>query len=267
MTAVPADPTAGFVEIGATVGSIALALPRIVAAFLVMPLLNGQNMPALVRNSFFVSLAVIVYPLSAAVPLNAIATAALPLIILKELFIGSFLGFTFSSVFWAISAAGNLIDTKVGSNFASVVDPIQGHQTSLTGQLLTQLSGWAFMASGAFTLFLQLLMTSYTVWPVAQLLPHLAPRAEQLITDEFAALLTLSLLLAAPALVVMSLLDLSLGLINRYAQQLNVFSLTMPIKAWIATWIVLLSLGTFVEVITRRLFANRGLLGLLRHVL
>jgi type III secretion protein T len=60
---------------------------------------------------------------------------------------------------------------------------------------------------------------------------------------------------------------LSLGLVNRYAQQLNVFSLTLPLKAWVATWIVLLSLGTFVEVITRHLFVNRGLLNLLRPLL
>lgn len=251
--------------IGTAVNSIALSLPRIIAAFLVLPLLNGQNMPALVRNSFFVSLGIIVYPVAASVPAQNIAQGLWPLIVLKELFIGGFLAFLFSSVFWAVSAAGNLIDTKVGTNFAATADPIQGHETSFTGQLLTQLAAWLFMASGAFTLFLDLLMTSYSVWPVSQMLPNLAPRVEQLAVDEFSALLTLALMLAAPALVVMSLLDLALGLINRFAPQLNVFSLTMPIKAWVATWIVLLSLGTFVEVITRRLFANRELLEILRR--
>ena len=251
--------------IGTAVNSIALSLPRIIAAFLVLPLLNGQNMPALVRNSFFVSLGIIVYPVAASVPAQNIVQGLWPLIILKELFIGGFLAFVFSSVFWAVSAAGNLIDTKVGTNFAATVDPIQGHETSFTGQLLTQLTAWLFMASGAFTLFLDLLMTSYSVWPVSQMLPSLAPRVEQLAVDEFSTLLTLALMLAAPALVVMSLLDLALGLINRFAPQLNVFSLTMPIKAWVATWIVLLSLGTFVEVITRRLFENRALLEVLRR--
>jgi type III secretion protein T len=267
MSVVPTGPVTGIFTLGSTITSIALCLPRIVAAFLVIPLLNGQTMPALVRNSFFVSLAVLIYPLAAAVPLRDVATAAWPLIIVKELFIGSLLGFMFSSVFWAISAAGNLIDTKVGSNFAAVVDPLQGHQTTLTGELLTQLAAWAFMASGAFRLFLQILMTSYTTWPVAELLPRLAPRAEKLVTDEFAGLLTLALLLAAPALVVMSLLDLTLGLMNRYAQQLNVVSLTMPIKAWVGIFIVLLSLGTFVAVITRHLVENGGLLNLLQQAL
>ena len=192
---------------------------------------------------------------------------ALPMIIVKELLIGLYLGFIFSAIFWAMSAAGNLIDTKVGTNFAATLDPIQGHQTSLTGELLSQLAAWLFMASGAFTLFIDLLMTSYTVWPVAQLLPPLKVAARELAIGEFGSLMTTALLLAAPALVVMSLIDLALGLVNRYAQQLNVFSLTMAIKAWVATWIVLLSVGVFVEVALHRLFESRGLLTELRRVL
>ncbi len=257
-------------HIGATAGAIALTLPRIIAAFLMLPLITGETMPPLVRNSFFVSLAIIAYPVAAATavnPLEGVAQVLWPLLVIKELFVGTLFGFLFGSVFWAVSAAGNLIDTKVGSNFAATVDPLQGHETSLTGQLLTQLAGWLFMSSGAFTLFLGLLMKSYALWPVAGMLPRAAPLGEAMIIDEFASLLTLALLLSAPALVVLSLLDLSLGLINRYAQQLNLFSLTMPLKAWVATWVVLLSLGTFVETITRHLFAKQGLLNLLRSLL
>jgi type III secretion protein T len=253
-------------QLGGLIGAIALTLPRIAAAFLVLPLVSGQNMPALVRNSFFVSLAILIYPLAAAAPPVAAATGTWPLIILKELFIGVFIGFLFGAPFWAISAAGNLIDTKIGSNTAMLLDPIQGHETSLTGQLLSQLAAWLFLASGAFTLFLDLLMRSYTLWPVGHMLPPLTVLGQNLAIDQFGSLLTVALMLAAPALVVLSLIDLCLGLINRYAQQLNVFSFSLAIKAWVATWIVLLSLGTFVEVVTMRLFENRGLLRLLQRI-
>ena len=258
------SPVAG---IGATVSSIALVLPRIVSAFGVLPLLSGRNIPALVRNSFYVSLSIMIYPIAAAAPATGPAPVAWPLLVVKELFIGLYLGFVFSAVFWAMSAAGNMIDTKVGSSIAGILDPIQGHDTSLTGDLLSQMAAWLFMASGAFTLFLELLMTSYTVWPVAHMLPPLRAAGRALVIGEFGSLLTTALLLAAPALVVMSLIDLALGLVNRYAQQLNVFSLTLPIKAWVATWIVMLSLGAFVEVVMRRLVENRGLLHELQRVL
>lgn len=262
-----ADPMQGLTSIAAVVQSIALTLPRITAAFLVLPLLTGQNIPPLVRNSFLVSLAVMIYPIAAAVPSAPLTELDWPLIVVKEVLIGAGLGFLFSSIFWAVSAAGNLIDTKAGTNFGAMIDPLQGQQTSLTGLLLSQLTAWLFMASGAFTLFLDLLMSSYSQWPVTRMLPPLPAAGQNIMIAEFSSLFTTALLLAAPALVVLSLIDLSLGLINRYAQQLNVFAFAFPIKAWVATWIVLLSLGTFTAVITHRLFENRGLLHVLQRVL
>ncbi len=233
---------------GNNVLGIALTLPRIVAAFLALPLLSSSSMPPLVRNSFFVSLSIVVFPLAAAVsPYSAMGDGMWPAIIVKELFIGLAIGFTFGIVFWAIGAAGNLIDAKVGTTMASIVDPLAGHQTSLTGAFLSQFASWLFMASGAFLLFLDLLLTSYQVWPVAEFMPRLTQ--------------------AAPALVVMSLMDIGFGLINRYAQQLNVFQLALPIKAWVGTWIVLLMLGVLVQVVLQNIVQNKSLLGLLRGVL
>jgi type III secretion protein T len=262
------EPMQGFTEVATLVGSISLTVPRIAAAFIVLPLLTGRSIPPLVRNSFLVSLAVMIYPMAAAVPPDATPIATQwPLIVIKEVFIGAGLGFLFSSIFWAVSAAGNLIDTKAGSNFAAAMDPMEGEETSLTGLLLSQLTAWLFMASCAFTLFLDLLMSSYAQWPVARMLPPLPASGQSVMIEEFSSLFTTALLLAAPAIVVLSLIDLSLGLINRYAQQLNVFTFAFPIKAWVATWIVLLSLGTFAAVVTHRLFENRGLLHVLQRVL
>lgn len=253
---------------GDNVMGVALTLPRIAAAFLMLPLLTSETVPALVRNSFFVSLALVVFPIaSVAAPFSAGSAGPWPLIVVKEIFIGLVLGYSFSAVFWAIGDAGNFIDTKVGSTMASIVDPLAGHQTSLTGAFLSQLTAWLFMSSGAFAVFLDLLLSSYSTWPVNSFLPHLKPAAEQFLVDQFSYQMTMALLLSAPALVIMSLVDLSLGLVNRYAQQLNVFTLAMPIKAWLSTWIVLLMLGVFVEVVLRKLFENKALLATLRSLI
>lgn len=248
--------------------ALALTLPRIVAAFLMLPLLTSENMPAMVRNSFFVSLAIVALPVAAAAaPTAQLGEAAWGLIVVKEIFIGLAIGFSFGVVFWAIGAAGNIIDTKVGTTMASVLDPIQGHQTSLTGLFLSELAAWLFMASGAFILFVDLLLTSYTLWPVMSHLPALGEGGRLWFVEQFGFLMTLMLVLSAPALVVMSLLDLGLGLMNRFAQQLNVFMLALSIKAWVAVWILLLMLGLIVELILRTLVEHRGLLELLQKIL
>ncbi|MFC4763252.1 type III secretion system export apparatus subunit SctT [Dyella koreensis] len=256
-------------ELGNQLTGVALTLPRIVAAFLVLPLMTSDTVPSLVRNSFYVSLAILVYPLAAAAsPSLTVMTGSTWIMVLgKEFFLGLLIGFCFGMVFWALGAAGSVIDTKAGASMAMDMDPIAGQQSTLTSVFLMQLATWLFMVSGAFTVFLDLLMSSYAIWPVASMLPPLKAGGMNFFVGQFSYLMTAVLVLSAPALVVMSLVDIALGLVNRYAQQLNVFALAMPIKAWLSSWVLLLALGAMVEVVMRKLFENRGLLRALQHIL
>lgn len=255
--------------LGDQLTGVALTLPRIVAAFLVLPLMTSETVPALVRNSFYVSLAILAYPLAAAAsPTMTVMTGATWIAVLgKEVFIGLLIGFCFGMVFWALGAAGAVMDTKAGSSMAMDMDPIAGQQSTLTSVFLMQLATWLFMVSGAFTVFLDLLMSSYALWPVASMLPPLKAGGMDFFVGQFNYLMTAVLVLSAPALVVMSLVDIALGLVNRYAQQLNVFALAMPIKAWLSSWVLLLALGAMVEVVMRKLYENRGLLKVLQSIL
>src|SRR3546814_1155246 len=87
-------------------------------------------------------------------------------------------------------AAGNILDTQVGMSMASIFDPIQGHQTSLHGQFLSQFAAYLFMASGAFLVFLDLLLTSYTVWPVMSFFPDIKVAGIHLFVGQFSYLMT-----------------------------------------------------------------------------
>lgn len=254
--------------LGNPVLTVALVLPRVIGAFLMLPLMTQQTVPPMVRNSFMVSLAIMTLPVAlGGLPMENLGTIEWPIIILKEIFIGVAIGFCFGIVFWAVSAVGSVIDTQVGMSMAQVFDPIQGHQVTLHGEFLSQLATWLFMASGAFLVFLDLLMGSYVLWPVASYFPNLPAAGMNLFVGQFDYMMTTVLVLAAPVMVIMLIIDLSFGLVNRYAPQLNVFALTMPIKAWLATALILLLLGVYVEILLDRLGSNRYLLGILRQAL
>lgn len=246
--------------------ALGLTLPRIIGAFIMLPLISPQNMPAMVRNSFLVSLAIVALPIVVATaPPGTMSTLSWPALVVKELFIGIAIGFCFGIVFWAISAAGNVIDTQVGMSMATVFDPIQGHQTSLHADFLSQFAAWVFMASGAFLIFLDLLLGSYALWPPTSFYPDLPAAGMNLFVGYFGYFMTTLLVLAAPVMVILLIVDLAFGLMNRYAPQLNVFALTLPLKAWAATGIILLLLGVYVEVLVRRLHDSQGLVELLRR--
>lgn len=245
--------------------ALGLTLPRIAGAFIMLPLLTRQNMPAMVRNSFLVSLAIIALPIAlAGLPAGGMPAVEMAPIVLKELFIGIAIGFVFGIVFWAIGAAGNILDMQIGMSMASIFDPIQGAQSSLHGTFLSQFAAWLFMASGAFLVFLDLLLGSYAVWPVTTFYPDVGTAALHLFSGQFNWLMATALLLAAPAMVILLVIDLSFGLVNRYAPSLNVFALTLPIKAWLATAIILLMLGVLMQFVLQRLGDSHGLLDVLR---
>lgn len=239
---------------------LGVATARVAATFLLLPMFSSETVPSLVRNSIFVSLGVVSLALQPPLDPSLLGPGQWATIILKEVFVGIVIGFFFGSVLWALEAAGNIIDTKVGATLAQVVDPLSGHQTSLNGALLGRLAGVLFVASGGLSLLLRVLMESYAIWPVASPMPALTGSSLALFEGEFGRLMVLATLFAAPVLTVLFLIDAGLGLMNRFAQQLNVFTLSMSIKAFAATFVILLLLGSYVTAILRDIAARPGVI-------
>ena len=233
---------------------------RIAVAFLLLPIFSTDTVPAMVRNSIMVSLGIISLVLQPPLDTSIISATQWVGIFAKEVFVGLIVGFFFGSVLWALEAAGQIIDTKVGATLAQVVDPLSGHQTSLNGALLGRLAGIVFIFSGGLSLLVQVVMESYALWPIAAAMPRLDPRGLALFEAEFGRLMLLATVFAAPVLTVLFLIDMTLGLMNRFAQQLNVFTLSLSIKSFAATAVILLLLGSYVEAIVRDIQSRPGII-------
>jgi type III secretion protein T len=258
------NPMPEFASLSQAVMSLAVVLPRIAAAFLLLPFFTSEMLPPLVRNVFFVSVAFVVMPLVLQDPLPpTLSGTALVPILLKEIFIGVAIGFTFGIVFWALEAAGQVIDTKVGSGMGQLVDPLTGAQTTLIGAYLGRLGAYLFAAFGGLHVFVDLVLSSFRIWPVLDPLPDLRAVGALFFIERFDDLMRIMLLIAAPALVLLTLLEVGLGFVNRYAPQLNVFVLSLALKSWLAILILLLTVGTVASFITDWLADQRGLLQIL----
>ncbi len=252
---------------GGSVVDLALSLPRIVVAFIVLPLMSGDIVPPMVRNVFTVVIALSLLPLLAgAGPVGASSPGILSLF-LKEAFIGLAIAFTFSIFFWALEGAGEIIDAKIGTTLAQIVDPVLGHQTTLTATFFARLAAFLFVASGGLQIFIGLLLQSYLVWPVDAALPVLDWSSDVIFVTRFSDLVVLMLLLASPALVLLSLVEFGFGLVNRFAERLNVFSLSFAVKAWLSTFIIIVVLGVIVEQLLHWLASQTGLLDELQRTL
>ncbi|MCD5330845.1 type III secretion system export apparatus subunit SctT [Chromobacterium piscinae] len=220
------------------------AMMRPLGAMLLLPLFSPSMLgSALIRNALALMATLPALPLLAplALPDPIQAPAAYALLLASELAVGLLLGFSAAIPFWAVDMAGFALDTLRGASMAGVLNPLIGGQSSPMGALFSQLAAVLFMALGGFHAFLSALYASYQQLPPGMGW-HWSSQFIPLLQRQWQLLYTLGLGFAMPALVMMVLVDLALGLINRSVQQLNVFSLSMPIKSLVALLMLIIGL-------------------------
>jgi type III secretion protein T len=226
---------------------VALIMSRMLVAFSVIPLFVGNGVPAFIRVVFVGGLSLALLPLA----LSDEALATLPLIsapiyIAKEAAIGLVLGLLASVGFWALYAAGAIIEYQAGMAFATTIDPLTGQDESLLGSLLVRLFTTLFLITGGLLSLLSLLFDSYVAWPLSSLMPVVDnPRLVTIMLQGLAQLLTTALTVAAPFVIMMLLIEVAFGMLSRFAPLLNVFFVVLPLKV-LALALMLLLYGMVV---------------------
>lgn len=235
---------------------VGLAGARFGFAMALIPLFSLEMVPPLVRNSLIItfgSVAFVMQPPFAATDFTAAFWAQL---IFKEAVIGLMIGFVFGAILWALEAAGEIIDAKTGATIGQILDPGSGGQTSLTGAFMARLAHVVFVSAGGLMLFVGTIMESFAVWPMTKAWPHFSQGGLVIVESEFGRLLALSFLFAAPILTLLYVIDASLGLLNRFAQQLNVFSLSLSIKSFAAGAFLIMLVPLFAQAVIADLAAR-----------
>lgn len=214
---------------------VGLASTRFAVAFLLLPVFSPETVPALVRNALFVAFGIATLAVQPLPEVAAWAAADWLQRFGREAVLGVGFGVFIGSVLWAFEAAGEIVDTKVGATLAQVMDPLSGHQTSLSGALLSRLAMVVFMAGGGFLVMVGVLVQSFALWPLAEPGLVLRPEGLGLFEQALGDFALLALLLAGPVLLLLYLIDAALGLVNRFAPQLNLISISMSLKGVAAT--------------------------------
>jgi type III secretion protein T len=247
---------------------LGISTVRLAVAFLLLPMFTQEAIPPLVRNSLFLGLAVITLTLQPSASPASLDAARWLMLFAKEAFIGIAIGIFASSLLWAIESAGQLIDAKAGTSLGALIDPMNGQQTSNSGLFLARLGTFVFMASGGFMFLVGVLLESYALWPVMTPMPELRPDAASGFEQALGRMMLLMLLIAAPVLLVLYIIDAALGLVNRYAPAVNLLTIAPPLKSLIATVVLMILLGSFIDLLVQE-FTQRipGILTTLQKLL
>lgn len=235
---------AAYAELRAFVAAWGLTQPRILALFVAVPLFARQLMPGLLRFALAGGIGLLAAPPLVAQLDQVPQGLALVLWAGKEAALGFALGFVLALPFWAFEAAGFFIDNQRGASIAATLNPLTGNDSSPLGQLFNQAFVVFVFASGAFGLLLSALYDSYALWPVLRWQPGLADGGAVLWLGQLDMLVRTALLWSAPVIVAMFMAELGLALVSRFAPQLQVFFLAMPVKSGLALLVLAVYMGT-----------------------
>lgn len=234
--------------------AISVGLPRILMIMAILPFMGSQILTGQIKFAVAFSVYLVLHPMVleqvSITESGMLFFLHLMALLLKECILGLCLGMLVGILFWAIQSAGFFIDNQRGLTQAMGADPLSGEQTSPLGSFFFQAIVYIFFSGGVFLVFLQFLYTSYILYPVGELLPVSAFANEGfplLFASQVGYLMEIMLLFSGPIVVACLLTDISLGLVNRFAAQLNVYVLAMPIKSGIASFLLIFYFALLVK--------------------
>jgi flagellar biosynthetic protein FliR len=216
-----------------------LVVFRLAGVMLMTPVFSSPRTPKRVKALLVIVLAFGVSGGVRAVPLPD-TTWELTIGIGGEMAFGAAMGMLVSFVFVAAQWAGEMIGIEMGLNMSQIFDPAMGHAGSLTGDVYYFLTLAVFLTINGHHALLNAVAASF------DFLPLLSLGVDKPLLNTVVGMLqsatVLALRLAAPMLMTVLIVDLSLGLIGRAMPQFNVMQVGMSLRSLVGLVIVIVGL-------------------------
>lgn len=148
-------------------------------------------------------------------------------VVFNEMVIGLAMVLAVYALFAALSIAGRILDFQSGFGAANLFNPATNNQDPLIGTVFVMAGAVWFFLSDTYLLVIKALALTIEVWP---------PGKGMSLTDLDAPLYVMGMmfsygiLVAAPVLIVLYLVDTGVAVMARSMPQINVYFLFLPLK-------------------------------------
>ncbi|SHM49342.1 flagellar biosynthetic protein FliR [Duganella sacchari] len=232
--------TVSSADINMWVAGLLWPLTRILALIAASPVLGNSAVPASIKVSLGVGIAVIVAPAVPAWPATDPLSMAGMLIVLQEMLIGLAMGFSIRIIFAAVEMAGEISSLTMGLGFATFFDPSTQGRSSAISQFLSLVATMAFLAVNAHLVLLSTLVESFSTLPVSSI-PIYGGGFKQL-ADWGGRIFSTGVQLSLPIVAALLITNVALGILTRAAPQLNLFGIGFPITLGVGLLVIAMTL-------------------------
>lgn len=218
-----------------------LVFARVIGIFATAPVFNSRSVPNTVRVALALTITFLYYStLHPKVPTPS-SVMVLMLMVLNEMMTGALIGFVASIIIMAIQAAGEIIDIQMGLSMVQLFNPTTRTQSTAIGRLYFNLAQITFLMVYGHLQVLGVLFNSFNQIPLGHFSFSTGAAWTQFLNAS-SAIFVIAVQLCLPVIVVLFLIDFSLGIVNRVAQQIDIFSMGMTVKP-LTGFSILLLLG------------------------
>ena len=231
-----------------------LVFVRVTSILVTAPIIGDQTVPVQVKVAVGLFVSLVLLPGVSAAHVH-VGSSLLQLILaaLKEIVIGLLIGFAAGLVFAGIRFAGELISFDLGLSMANVFDPENNQNLSVIGEFLYMVMALVFLAVNGHHFIFQAIVASYTAVPAGTMSFHL-PALEQLIRLSGMVFLV-GVKIASPVIVASFLTNVALSVLSRVVPQMNIFTVSFPLKIGVGIC-VLMSSGSLMVYVFRNILAD-----------
>jgi flagellar biosynthetic protein FliR len=209
-----------------------LVLTRTSALVVVAPILGFGTGFSGYKIAFTFLLSLVIFtalaePLPAEVP--PVTYGAM---MLRELLIGVFLGFTLQVVLLSVRVAGEMIGHEMGFLMARQADPVTGVPSTLITNVYETLFLLAILMLNGHHVLVRSLGVSFERAPIGRLAlgQDMAPTVQAMFAEMFSA----GIVFAAPVMIFLMLVSLLMGLLARAVPTLNVLEIGFTMRVIVA---------------------------------
>lgn len=198
---------------------------RFTGFFMICPIFSDKTIPVQVRLSLAFLFGLITAPLiEQPLIINLISVQTLVSSFTQLLF-GWILGLGSLLFFTAFTMAGQIISVQMGLAMAVMNDPVNGNAEAVIGRFFSLVSILLFLAFDAHLMLLAAVIDSFVYWPIDSVLNPLAIHE---LLKFLTWVISTSLTMAIPAIIVMLFSNIVFGFMTKAAPQLNIFALGFP---------------------------------------
>ncbi|HSO26565.1 MAG TPA: flagellar biosynthetic protein FliR [Anaerolineales bacterium] len=220
-----------------------LALTRILATLIHVPVLAGPSVPNQIKIGLGLLLAMVLLPWQTLPPeMPGWTSLAFGLAIGREMIVGTIAGFAAVLVFGALQITGDLMGLGAGFSAGRIINPALESSGSAMTQFFTLTAMLIFFVVNGHHSFLLGLARTFETLPLNSPLPDLSVSNILWMTTQMIAA---GVQMAMPVFGALLLTDLALGLMARVAPQVQVYFLGIPLKVGVGLLALFLALRVF----------------------